>query len=376
MGIINMLKRHYNSFFRKNDYPNEMIESYYKSRFIENKKYVCHAPFNNLYFSSEGKVANCWLTFDDPEVYSEDNTIKEIWNSEKFNKLRENIKDFNLSARCATCLKYLENNNHTNVLAKAYDNNFPITDFPSMMEFELSNTCNLECTMCTGLLSSAIRANREQLPKLKSPYGDKFVKELEEFIPHLKEARFNGGEPFLIKLYYDIWEKMIILNPECKMVIATNGTVLNQKVKETLAKGNFHLNISIDSLIPERYATIRVNGKLEVLLQNFLYFKEYCKMNNRNLCVMVNPMRTNWEELPDFVNFCNNHDVFLWFNTIVYPEELSIHKLDQGQLHEIYRILKEIRFDRNKNVRQFIFRHNTEIFRNFVDNQIKAWLKV
>jgi len=196
--------------------PGEIYESYYQSRTISQKKYLCHAPFNNMYFNSVGDIANCWLTFDNPEKYSEDRTLKEIWFGEKFTSLRNNIKNFDLGNRCKTCQYYLEHHNHVNILARAYDNEYPITDFPSMMEFELSNTCNLECTMCTGLLSSSIRSNREKLPPLKSPYGKKFVEELKEFIPHLHEARFNGGEPFLIQMYLEIWDLIFELNPNVR----------------------------------------------------------------------------------------------------------------------------------------------------------------
>src|SRR6185295_19977224 len=74
--------------------------------------------------------------------------------------------------------------------------------YPKLMEFEISNVCNLECTMCTGFFSSSIRHNREHLPPIKTPYDDAFVRQLEPFVPHLKAARFLGGEPFLIRTYY------------------------------------------------------------------------------------------------------------------------------------------------------------------------------
>jgi MoaA/NifB/PqqE/SkfB family radical SAM enzyme len=348
-------------------------KSYYQSRTIKDKRHICHAPFNNMYFNSLGDVANCWLTFDNPERYSEDKTIMDIWRGPRFTALRQHIQNFDLQARCKKCDYYLQNGNHTNVLAKAYDNDFPITDYPSMMEFELTNTCNLECTMCTGLLSSAIRANREHLPALKSPYGEKFVRELREFIPHLHEARFNGGEPFLIKIYYDIWQQFIELNSGCKMVIATNGTTLNKRVKETLAKGNFHINISIDSLIPERYAQIRVNGDLNKVLENFVWFRDYCLSQNRDICVMVNPMRNNWEEMPQFVKFCNEHQVHLWFNTIMYPEDQSIWNLPSEQLQHIYETLSAEQFQGFAWKNPALSIHNIGIFRNFVNVQVKNW---
>ncbi len=375
MGVLDYIRGQFKTTFVKDRSIPDEYQAYYRSRIIKEKKYICHAPFNNMYFNSLGDVANCWLTFDQPEKYSEDRSIIDIWNGEKFTLLREHIKNYDLEKRCQKCQYYIENSNFTNALSKAYDNDYPLGDFPVMMEFELSNTCNLECTMCTGLLSSAIRANREKLPALKSPYGEKFVKELRDFIPHLHEARFNGGEPFLIKIYYEIWDQFIELNPGCKMVIATNGTTLNSRAKSILEKGNFHINISIDSLIPERYSEIRVNGDLNKVLENFEYFKNYCQKNNRNICVMINPMRANWEEMGDFVRFCNEHNVHLWYNSIVYPEDLSLWKMSYKELSKVFEVLSKETFQYKISYKRGIYQYNIDTYKNLVFNQIKTWLE-
>lgn len=347
---------------------------YYKSRDIA-PTYLCHAPFNNMYFNSVGDVANCWLTFDDPERYDGTRSIREIWFGEKFTQLRDAIKSYDLDFKCKTCKHHLEVGNHVNVLAKAYDNEFPLGSYPTIMEFELTNTCNLECTMCTGLLSSAIRANREKLPVLKSPYGDTFVEDLREFIPHLHEARFNGGEPFLIHIYYKIWDLIHEINPNLKIVVATNGTTLTPRVKKYLERGNFHLNISIDSLDPQTYSEIRVNGDLSKVLENLAYFKNYCDERGNNLCIMVNPMRTNWQGMGDFVDFCNEQNVHLWFNTIIRPYDQAIWNLPSAELDNIHKTLSTFIPKERRNTPSGLYKYNTRIFSSLVNNQINIWHK-
>ncbi len=377
-----MLLNNLNPFFRlfsKSDVPakmqDKMLLEYNASRTISRKKYICHAPYNNMYFNSVGDVANCWLTFDNPEKYHEGRTIKEIWNGEKFSSLRSHIRQWDLEKRCSTCSYYIMNGNFGSPLAKAYDNNYPLTDYPTMMEFELSNLCNLECTMCNGLLSSAIRAKRERLPPLKSPYGAKFVNELIEFIPHLHEARFNGGEPFIIPIYYEIWEQIFIHNPKCKIVVATNGTAMNSRIKEFLEKGNFHFNISIDSLDAERYRTIRVNSDLNKVIENFHFLRNYCQSKNRSLCIMINPMRNNWQEMPDFVNFCNANNVHLWFNSIMHPEELALWNLPYNDLVNIQKALSEAKFKKPAQTTTAIYNYNVSTYWNLVNAQIAGWVK-
>ena len=350
------------------------IKAYNNSREILSPKYLCHAPFNNMYFNSLGDVSMCWLTFDNPDRYSESHGIRDIWFGERFNQMRKNIKEQNLESRCKTCQKHLEDGNFTNVLATAYDNKYPLGKYPTVMELELSNTCNLECAMCTGLLSSSIRKNRDKLPPLKSPYADSFVEELREFIPHLREIRFNGGEPFLIPIYYKIWDAVFELNPKIRMVIATNGTVLNNRVKSYLSKGNFHLNISIDALEPSNYASIRVNGNPTRLMDNFIYFRDYCRANNRTLCVMINPMRKNWQEMPDFVDFCNTHGVHLWFNTIVRPYDQALWNLDANEIQTIYAQLTSAELKPNPGIDKGLYKYNVNTYLNLVQKQIKTWL--
>jgi sulfatase maturation enzyme AslB (radical SAM superfamily) len=347
--------------------------AYNQSRSIREKRYLCHAPFNNLYFNTEGHIAVCWLTFNNPVHYTESKTLMELWKDTKFQSLRAHIKEADLQFQCQTCHKLIKEGNHVNVLAKAYDSDYPLTDFPSIIEFELDNTCNLACTMCNGMLSSTIRKDREKLPPLKSPYGEKFLNELKTFIPHLKEARFNGGEPFLINIYYKIWDLIIELNPKVKMTIATNGTVLNNKVKSYLEKGNFHLNISMDGFSKQTYESTRVNADFERLMKHIEWFNNYCQTNRRNLCIMINPMRQNWWEMPEFVNWCNENKVHLWFNTIVRPENQAIWTLPATELDKIYIALSQAKIKPNPGISNSLYSYNVSTFNNLVNQQIKTW---
>lgn len=346
------------------------ISAYNAARGKPHATHICHAPFSNMYFNVHGDCAPCWLTFIEPDSYPK-KSIREIWFGEKYQSLRKNLLAYNLTDKCNVCLKNLQVGNYTSVLARAYDVNEP-ADYPSMLELELNNTCNLECVMCIGELSSSIRKNREKLPPIRSPYDEAFVEQLEEFIPHLKELRFNGGEPFLIGIVFKIFEKVEKLNPKLKIVIATNGTVLNYKVKEWLNKLNIHINLSIDSLTPEIYETIRVNAHFDRLMEHFHFYHQYCKENNRTLCIMVNPMRNNWHEMPEFIRFVNKYNVNIWFNTIHRPVEWSIWALPPDELEKIYNQLSSVQFTKEERSAP-LAAYNIGIYKNLVEVQIKNW---
>jgi hypothetical protein len=332
----------------------------------------CVAPFNNMYFTTEGRVAPCWLLVGHLDTWSTERSIKDIWFGEAFTKYRNNLTNGIFEKDCRVCKQKIEAD--TWPLAMAYDG-FTIKEYPTLLELELSNQCNLECIMCEGRLSSGIRKNRDNLPPLPMVYDDSFVEQLKEFIPHLEELRFNGGEPFAQKIVYDICMLVADLSPNLRINIATNGTVYNKQVQKIMDRCNLHLNISIDSLEKENYDSIRINGDFDILMKNFEKFRNYCQINNRGLSVMVNPMRNNWWEMPNFVEFATENKVHLWYNTIHHPEHLGIWSLPSSDLSVIIQTL-ELEVDRLRPdplTDNFTALGNWEKLDHFVNKQIKNW---
>jgi molybdenum cofactor biosynthesis enzyme MoaA len=349
----------------------ELLDKYNKSRSVSDCGYFCYAPFKNMYFNIYGYAAPCWLSFSRNDSWPQ-KSISKIWKGQCFEEIRNGIKKSDLSGKCDVCRQNFSKGNFLSVLARAYDNEFPLTLYPSVMELELGNTCNLQCIMCNESLSSSYAKGRMQKDVVKSPYDDRFAEQIDEFLPHLKEIRFNGGEPFLNDVNFKIWERLSQLNSTAKIVIATNGTVLNQKVKSVLDKNRFHINLSIDSLRKETYESIRVNGNFEEVMSNFNFFLDYCNRKKTTLCILTNPMPQNWEEMPEFIKFCNFHNIPIWFNTIQTPAECALWALSFEKLKAIHTKLSSYKFVANPFKNQTF--HNAKVYHNLVHNQIKNWM--
>lgn len=333
------------------------------------KNAACNAPFNNMYFTVRGSVSPCWKLPGFCDQWSEERSIRDIWFGDKFQMYRDALKKSQFLHRCGECKKDIDNNVWP--LAKAYEK-YPVNEYPSLIELELSNQCNLECVMCSGELSSGIRKNRDKLPPLPQVYTDKFIKEMEEFVPHLTELRFNGGEPFAQKIVLDICDMVAEINPGLKINMATNGTVYNKRVEKILKQNNIHINISIDSLDYQRYSEIRINGNLHDVFKNLEIYKKYCA-EKKELSIMVNPMRNNWFEMIDFVKFADKHEVNLWYNTILYPKELAIWNLPTKTLKEIYNDLSK-KLEEYKQTSSTGRKYNIHVAEHLVYNQIRNWL--
>ena len=358
--------------------PNEEgLRKYDGLRKSEDRTHLCNAPVTNLYFRTDGLAEPCWLQIGDgvTNKWSPENSLMDIWNSRFLSDLRSDLADGQLNGMCWQCKDCI--NQGTRPLALAYEDIEPNPgyEYPVMLELELSNNCNLECVMCQGSLSHLIRKNREHLPPLPMAYDETFVDQVAEVVPHLKELRFNGGEPFTQQIVFDICERVYDLNPELRITIATNGTVLNERVKSHLERGNFHINISIDSLRKERYEAIRIRGDHDALMSNFEYFREYCDSRDRVISVMVNPMRSNWDEMGELMEWATDRDVHCWYNVVRYPLHSAIWNLPSSEIERIHQVLSQHRFERDPDVtRDYIFANNMVAWHHLIDDQLPAWV--
>ncbi len=368
------LKKYIKNIFKKrniNTLSKQLLLSYNTTRNQEQIKYLCHAPFKSMLFTNNGRVLSC--CFNRQAILGEypKQSLKEIWFGHNAEDLRSHIKKNNLDFGCFVCKNHLLNTEFNTVKARMFDHLPENTKgYPSMMEFDLDNTCNLECVMCNADNSSSIRQKSPLYAHYKTPYNEDFVKELEEFIPHLYQASFAGGEPFLIKLYETIWEKMLQLNPNICITVTTNGTVLNDKIKNLLDSGSFEISISLDSINKETYQTIRKNACFETVMANIDYFYNYCKSKNTFFGIWVCPLRINKFEIPDIINYFGEKDIEVFLHTVWVPPSVTLWNLPAHELRELYvyyqtAILKE---------QTQIQKNNKKRFNEFV-LLLKLWLE-
>jgi MoaA/NifB/PqqE/SkfB family radical SAM enzyme len=256
-------------------------------------------------------------------------SLKDIWNGETIQRLRKALQEHDLSLGCQTCIQ----KNRKHAFATWYDP-YTIAEWPQMLVFEMSNICNLECAMCNGWQSSRIRTNREQLPPLNSPYDAAFLEQISEFLPHLKEAKFFGGEPFLIPIYFDIWK---LIKPPTRIFITTNGMVWNSKVKEVLEIHRPDIALSVDALTPEVYSRFRVGGDVDKVLANASEMVPYVESMTLAVCLM----RGTVSEIPKLTQYCTERGYGIYFNQVFWPESFSLEHAPEHELAAAVRTLED-----------------------------------
>ena len=353
-----------------NPIPLEDVIAYNFARFNGPQKLLCYAPFNSMFFDIRGKVVVCNQNRDYIIGDINKESLHNIWFGEKRKKISESINNHDFNLGCQKCADAINSKNYNGLPAISYDYTSAIEKYPTRLEFEISSTCNLACQMCNSFISSTYRKHYEGKESYPSVYTDRFTEQLTEFIPYLKYTKFSGGEPFLIDMYYDIWTKMIELNPNCGIHIQTNGLVLNNKVKNILEKGRFYIGVSLDGASIETYEKIRMYGKFDKVLENLYYFKDYCERKKSELNIPFTPTITSMYEVPQFAALANKYNATSFFNVVWEPHAIAIWTLDSITLKDLlkYYELQNIESDtytEHKNKMQF----------EFFKNQVRKWIK-
>jgi sulfatase maturation enzyme AslB (radical SAM superfamily) len=330
---------------------------------------LCHAPFNNLLFVQSGDMMTCHYNRGFVLGRYPDCSVKQTWDGNKINALRKSLKDYNPPAGCQFCIDEINNGSFYSAGCKKYDYlASAVSEYPSMMEFQISNLCNLECLMCSGEYSSLIRKNRECGQPYPNPYNPQFADEIASFLPHIKYANFTGGEPFLNDLYYKIWERVPELNPDLKITISTNGTVLNDKVKEVLKNCHAELTISIDSLEKATYEKIRKNASFEEVMSNIEYFLSFSIENKRILSVKYVVMRENIRHIPKLFSYFHDQGVQIYPKLAWVPFEQSLRYSEPEELLDHINFLSSHDFTRSSQIKDF----NIERYRETI-NTLESW---
>jgi len=324
----------------------------------------CYLPFNSMTFSMSGRVYVCSYNKNILLGTYPVQGIAEIWNGEEAQRLREHMRHNDLSYGCGHCKFYFDKGKFSNLRPPSFDKYSASTkaDYPRVLEFELSNECNLECQMCNGNVSSSIRKRRDGLPPLYNPYDDNFLKQLEPYIRTLSEAKFYGGEPFLIPMYFRIWTLVAQMNPECELFVITNGMQWNARIEALIQNLNMDVAISIDSLQRDRLEKIRRNARFDLLMENIHRINAIMRAKGRYLSLSFTVQQENWDELPSFVRFCNSIEASVYISYLDNPKEYAISELPKEQLNLIHhQLLQE-----NLSIETDLCRHNARCLADFI----------
>jgi MoaA/NifB/PqqE/SkfB family radical SAM enzyme len=337
------------------------LDRFNSSRSFDDKavKALCYAPHTNLFFDQKGLArACCWNSaFPVGDVTRQ--TLDEIWHGAKAAALRRSLERMEFAAGCGHCDRQTETGWIANPPMRIFDRmavSAAQPEWPQSIELSISNSCNLECIMCSGIHSSAIRAHREKLPPRPRIYPDSFIESLRKYLPHLYRIKFLGGEPFLITKYHRIWDMMLADGITSRCHVTTNGTQYNKRIEKIISRIPFSFAVSLDGITKKTVESIRVGANFDEQMEILKIFRNYVQENKTDLSLTFCFMRQNWFELGEFCLFADEFGCNVGVNMVANPADCAVYNLPLEDLRRILETMEcqsvelESRLTRNRGV--------------------------
>ena len=174
------------------------------------------------------------------------------------------------------------------------------------LRISVIDRCNLRCTYCMP----------EEGIKLKSHHDILRYEEIEEIVKAAVKLgfykfRLTGGEPLIRKGIIDLVSRLAIIDGVKTLAMTTNGILLPKYAQALKAAGLSRLNISLDSLKPERYSQISRGGDLTQALAGIKAAQEAGFEKTKLNVVLVDGF--NDDEKDDFKKFAAENNMKVRF---------------------------------------------------------------
>ena len=204
------------------------------------------------------------------------------------------------------------------------------------MRISVTDRCNMRCHYCISGDSLKLRPRHEILT----------LEEIEEVIRAAVELgfdafRFTGGEPLFRRGIPDMIARVGRIKGIRKLSLSTNGTLLKGNLDYLYRSGVRHLNISIDSLRPERFAHITGGADIGPTLEGIDAAIRHGGFNIKLNTVMVRGF--NDDEVVDLAAWTLEHPISVRFIEFMEFGEWDRPGIDGDGVMSVQEMLARLR---------------------------------
>lgn len=126
------------------------------------------------------------------------------------------------------------------------------------LRISVTDKCNLRCRYCMPEEGVCKKSHADMLTEDETIQAVEVAAAL-----GIRKIRITGGEPLIKKNIVSICRRTAAVEGIKEVCLTTNGILLPQLAKDLKAAGVKRINLSLDTLDPEKYAHITRVGKLE-----------------------------------------------------------------------------------------------------------------
>lgn len=201
------------------------------------KEPFCVAPWVGLYLGNATIRPCCLWTHSKKYEWKTVSEIEKVWNSKKFQSVRQDFLDGKTPRECEKCLKRILPRNiwfeeRVGRLIKK-EINPPLK--PLQIDLQLGNKCNLQCRMCFSWSSCKWTKDDKALGRESFSRHDLDIsqlKEHEEMFSKLIRLDFKGGEPMMYESMVEMTKKLVEWGNSSNITLAysTNCSIVNKDV--------------------------------------------------------------------------------------------------------------------------------------------------
>jgi cyclic pyranopterin phosphate synthase len=168
------------------------------------------------------------------------------------------------------------------------------------LRISVIDRCNFRCTYCMPLdeypwTPTAQILTFDEIERLARIFVDLGVEKI----------RLTGGEPLLRAHLEDLIGRLAALDGLRELCLTTNGSLLADKVGALKEAGLKRINVSIDTLDPEKFARIRRRGELDRVLDGLFAAKKAGLGPIKVNCVVERGV--NEDDILPLVEFAREH---------------------------------------------------------------------
>ena len=174
------------------------------------------------------------------------------------------------------------------------------------MRISLTDRCNLRCVYCMPEDGIEKKGHEEILS------FEEFEKITEVAVElGIKKIRLTGGEPLIRKGLVGFIKHLNSIPGLEEITLTTNGTLLPEMARELKEAGLDRVNISLDTLRPERFKEITRLGRLEDVMEGIQATKKAGLLPIKINTVLIRGF--NDDEIEDFIKLSVEEGIIIRF---------------------------------------------------------------
>lgn len=202
---------------------------------VNNTKHFCLMPWVHVHVTQYGTVTPCCQTsWKEEHAFGNVNrqSIEEVWNGEAIRNFRLKMLNDQPDERCYRCydkekagiysLRKATNKDYSHHLERVKNTTEDGTSKntqPVYFDIRFSNFCNFKCRICGPWSSSSWFQDARQLGWVSDDIRlsraieneDSFFAQFKNYLPHVEEIYFAGGEPMLMEQHYRVLDLLLEL---------------------------------------------------------------------------------------------------------------------------------------------------------------------